>query len=181
MSDTTALSHEYSANADFAKQVNLWLLALKKAYLEIPQGTPRPEENDVEEARQGFATVLSGLITRLEAAQADTGAAVPAVPEEVYQRIEAAREGQLAWFLQDLKETRDTLCASGLPDDKLWQTLEEIADAADASASASFRRLWRRKACAGRYGAIAPRPRWLQRALAVLAAAGCNRPARRSR
>ncbi len=141
MSDTTALSHEYTTNADFAKQVNLALLTLKKAFMELPEGIARPEAAEVERARASLAMVLSALIARFDQGEAED--ALLTFPEEVYRRVEAKRDSQIAWFIQDLKEARDTLRAGEAPQDKHWQTLEEVADAADATASAAFRRLWR--------------------------------------
>ncbi len=148
MSDMTALSHQYSTNATFAEQVNSWVLAVKKASLGVPPEA-QPAGGDLAEARTRLLEVLDAAIARFEAAAAGQPIAPetetePLYPEEVYERVQAKHQSDLAWFLQDLRETRSALEKSGTLDSKLLSVLDEFSDKADELASESFRRLWRR-------------------------------------
>jgi hypothetical protein len=144
MSDTTALSYEYTNNATFAEKLNEWLLTLKKGFLEIPEGAARPDPEALREACGQLSCVLAALIARLDTSQPTAPETGLTFPEEFFQRLEAKRGGQGNWFLQDLKDAKATLDAGKEPEGAAWEILEEIGDAADATASASFRRLWRR-------------------------------------
>jgi hypothetical protein len=148
MSDMTALSHQYSTNATFAEQVNSWVLAVKKASLGVP-AEAQPTGRDLSEAQTRLIEVLDATIGRLEAASGGQPLAPETetetlYPEEVYERVQTKHQSDLAWFLQDLRETRSALEKSGTLDSKLLTVLDEFSDAADGLASESFRRLWRR-------------------------------------
>jgi hypothetical protein len=65
-------------------------------------------------------------------------------PPEVLERLAERHANQLPYFLDDLKETVASLHRGGVLAEKELSTLDEICHAADATASASFRRLRRR-------------------------------------
>ncbi|MCI0460467.1 MAG: hypothetical protein L0Z62_26230 [Gemmataceae bacterium] len=144
MSDMTALSHQYAANRAFAEQVSAWLLTLKKAFADVPATTPRPNEEELRRARAQLAAVLNRLLERFAAEDQVPGGPEEELPEEVYHRIEASHLGEVEWLAQDLRAVVAALEAGSPPDTRGWQLLDEVGDAADASASAAFRRLWRR-------------------------------------
>jgi hypothetical protein len=62
----------------------------------------------------------------------------------VLSRLEAKNRARLAWFLDDLRQTAAALQGDNPLEAQQLETLDEVCDAADATASASFRRLWRR-------------------------------------
>ena len=135
MSDTTTLSLQYAASAAFAEQVSKKVLELRKGG-EDGKGEGR-------EASAFLAGVLRGLLRRLRPDGHVLGEAA-GVPEEFLGRIEERHRSDAEWFADDLADAASTLCDGGPLDSRAWEILDEVADAADATASASFRRLWRR-------------------------------------
>lgn len=139
MSDTTTLSHEYETSASFAETVNQAVLRLKKARLGRSGVTPE----EVAEARKNLTTLLRAVAASLGAAA--TGAAKTVqVPGEVLERLASKHANQLSYFQDDLVETAKALEVDSSIGDAALKVLEELCDAADATASASFRRLRRR-------------------------------------
>jgi hypothetical protein len=138
MSDTTTLSHEYETSASFAEAVNQAVLKLKKARLGRRDVTPA----EVKDARTKMATLLDAVASGL-GASAPTAKSI-SVPGEVLERLIAKHTNQLSYFQDDLVETATALQQDTAIDNQALKVLEEISDAADATASASFRRLRRR-------------------------------------
>jgi len=138
MSDTTTLSHEYETSASFAETVNQAVLTLKKARFGRRDVSP----TEVTEARTAMATLLDAVAASLGAA-ARSAKAVQ-VPSEVLERLVAKHTNRLSYFQDDLVQTAAALQKGSAIDDEALKVLEEISDAADATASASFRRLRRR-------------------------------------
>lgn len=66
------------------------------------------------------------------------------IPEDVLSRIEQIHRGDLVYFLGDLKRLVDALSDNTCLDQRDLGLLDSICEAADASASATFRKLWRR-------------------------------------
>lgn len=144
MSDMSNLSNEYAASADFATEVNAAVLALKRAW---SRGEETASGWSPEEAqfRKRLATVLLALARVLSPAEAAEDAEAPLViPEDMLSRLEAKHRARLAWFLDDLRQTAAALRGESPLEAPQLETLDEVCDAADATASASFRRLWRR-------------------------------------
>lgn len=137
MSDTTTLSLQYAASAAFAEEVSRRLLALKK-----DEG-PAPGDDPHREARAFLAGVLCGLLERLRP-DGHTPDEAMSVPEEVFGRLEERHRSDADWFADDLRAACSALREGRPLDARAWEILDEVADAADATASASFRRLWRR-------------------------------------
>jgi hypothetical protein len=139
MSDMTNLSNDYSASADFAKEFNRAVLLLKQKHLELA----RVEGSDASSARAELSRALGGLVVQLapEAGAADEGQLIPL---DVLERLQEKTQGKMEWFKDDLRQLKKTLDEGVKLEDKDFAVLDEICDAADATASASFRRLWRR-------------------------------------
>jgi hypothetical protein len=148
MSDMTSLSHQYTANATFAEQINAWVLAIKKASLGVaPAGMPAREELDDARARLGALLVAANA--RLTAGAGSQGLtdeddAELDCPEEVLERIQDKHKTDATWFAQDLQDTAAALAKGPVLEAKLMEVLDEFSDAADGLATESFRRLWRR-------------------------------------
>ena len=144
MSDMTSLSHEYAASADFAQELNTAVLQLKKALLPASE-VQAPNDSALREARAEIAAILLGLLKRLGAAERITSAErEKSIPEDVVRRVEAKQQPRLTYFVDDLKRAAASLASEGALDSEVLSVLDEICDAADACASASFRRLRRR-------------------------------------
>ncbi|MGA2062451.1 MAG: hypothetical protein ABSG67_18365 [Thermoguttaceae bacterium] len=143
MSDMTSLSHEYAASSDFARQFNDAVLRLKKWQFAEP-GIPAPSAKEVQEARQRLVQALNDLAGRLEARGEMMQSLGIVIPTEVADRLISKHKNQMPYFVQDLHNATRDLEGQGQIDLPAMGTLDEICDAADASASASFRRLRRR-------------------------------------
>jgi hypothetical protein len=143
MSDMTSLSHEYEASADFARDVNDDALRLKK-WRFAGAGIPMPSEEEIREARQRLVQVLQDLTVRLEAKGEPSRTFRSAIPGEVIDRLVAKHRNKMVYFIQDLRSATREIAGEGQIALPATATLDEICDAADASASASFRRLRRR-------------------------------------
>lgn len=141
MSDMSSLSHEYASTTDFSRQINCAVLLLKKRYLQSESEVPQPEE--LKNARQLAQQTVRALLHRL------TGEPISdfdeeSLPEDVVLRIEERQRGNLNYFTQDLAELDQRFANdAALTADEL-ALLDGICEDADASASATFRKLWRR-------------------------------------
>lgn len=143
MSDMTSLSHEYAASADFARQFNDAVLRLKQ-WCFTETGIPVPGEEEVLEARRWLAHALQDLAMRLEGQGEPLHTYWDATPGEVVDRLINKHKSRMASFVHDLRSSSIALEGRGPIDRPAIAILDEICDAADASASASFRRLRRR-------------------------------------
>ncbi len=142
MSDMTSLSHEYAAAADFAQEVNTAVVTIKKEQLGL-SNPPALNTDSIEQKRQALAAVIEDFLHRLMASGKGKNSKI-VVPEDVLSRLEAKHQSQMAYFVDDLRAVSEAL-AKGLPlEERQVALLDEICDAADASASATFRRLRRR-------------------------------------
>lgn len=143
MSDMTSLSHEYAASADFAREFNDAVLWLKK--WQFPEaGIPTPAKEEVHGARQQLIQVMHDLAARLESKVQSSQMSRGAIPGEIVDRLVSKHKNRMAYLVQDLRNATSELEGEGQIDLSAMATLDEICDAADASASASFRRLRRR-------------------------------------
>lgn len=141
MSDMSSLSHEYAWTTDFSRQINRAVLLLKKRYLRGESKGSRPEEWD--RARFLAQQTVRALVHRLRSEPA-TGADDENLPEDVVLRIKERERGNLDYFTQDLAELNQRFAADGPLGAEELTLLDSICEAADASASATFRKLWRR-------------------------------------
>jgi hypothetical protein len=142
MSDMSSLSHEYASATDFARQVNDALLLVKKHTL----GGSFPFDDGVEklrDAKELLHQTVRTLLLRLNRERGGSEGVVP-VPEDVLVRIESRHAGNLDYFRQDLAELEDVLPSEATLSEAQIELLDSICEAADASASATFRKLWRR-------------------------------------
>ena len=129
MSDISALSHDYEATSHFAQTINDAVLGLKKS-LRRPQQKP-----DLG----NLADIVLAVRNQLESTERST-----AVPPEVVERLSSEHQNQMSYLLEDLSTAEGALRGQAPVDDEVIRVLDAICDAADASASAMFRRLRRR-------------------------------------
>jgi hypothetical protein len=143
MSEMSNLSHEYATAAEFARQINDALLHLKKEYLKI-ESIPTLDEERVERSREFLAGVVKSLIDRLAQEKKTSSSLSVPIPEDVISRFEDRYKGRLNYLLDDLSRIFQALSGSDDLKEQDLDVLDTICDAADVSASDSFRRLWRR-------------------------------------
>lgn len=130
MSDISALSHDYEATSQFAEKVNTDVLLLKKTL-----GGTQGEQPDLETLAGVVAAVRNQLVHSKSSAE---------IPPEVVARLLAEHQSQIGYLIEDLANAQEALRGHSKLDPNVIRTLDAICDAADASASAMFRRLRRR-------------------------------------
>jgi len=135
MSDISALSHDYESTARFAELVNTAVLALKKSLRHGRAAPPTREET------LRLAEIVRAVKTQVEERVREVS---PEVPSEVVERLRTEHQSQLGYLIDDLTSAEKALAGSVPLDADVVRVLDEICDAADASASAMFRRLRRR-------------------------------------
>jgi hypothetical protein len=141
MSDMTSLSSNYSATAAFAKEFNGAVLMLKRRYL-AQQSVSPPTADDEAEARRLLTEYVDGIIGRLVREVGTTS--TERIPEAVIARLAQKNQNKMTWLVADLRQVQRFLGEAKPFSEDDFAALDEVCDAADATASASFRRLWRR-------------------------------------
>jgi hypothetical protein len=143
MSDMSSLSHEYASAADFARHINDAVLLLKKRFL----GGSKFPDSDKEKLEAANTLLISTLQTLLHRIGQDgvCGAAGDIlIPEDVLLRIKATHQKNWGYVRDDLTRVIHALSTDESLDQNTIALLDSICEAADASASATFRKLWRR-------------------------------------
>ena len=142
MSDMSSLSHEYASVADFSRAVNEAVLLLKKKFAHAERNA---ETDELRNAIHRLRDILSTLLRRLaDAGETGSEQGEVAIPEDVLARIVEEHRGELAYFREDIGRLVATLTVNARLERKDFDVLDAICEAADASASATFRKLWRR-------------------------------------
>jgi len=129
MSDLSALSNDYEATSQFAETVNTAVLSLKKSL----RGSS--EQNQTET----LATIVAAVRAQLTSSTLSR-----AIPSEVVERLSIEHKSDFNYLVEDLDTAETALRGKAPIDDRVIEVLDTICDAADASASAMFRRLRRR-------------------------------------
>jgi hypothetical protein len=129
MSDISALSHDYEATSQFAERVNSAVLLLKKS---LRRSQERPDMGDL-------ANLVEAVKKQLSSAEHSN-----AVPTEIVERLSSEHQTQMSYLIEDLRTAEEALRGKAAVDPAVIRVLDAICDAADASASAMFRRLRRR-------------------------------------
>ncbi len=142
MSDMSSLSHEYASVADFSRALNEAVLLLKKKFAHAERHT---ETDGLTSAIHRLREILSTLLRRLaDAGETGGEQGEVAIPEDVLARIIEEHRGELAYFREDIGRLVTALTENACLERKDFDVLDAICEAADASASATFRKLWRR-------------------------------------
>jgi hypothetical protein len=135
MSDLTSLSGEYAENAEFVRRFNGALLAVRKE-----QMRPQTAASGSNHAK-ALARLVKELAYTLEHPTSDLP---DAVPRDVIERLKERHRSDLSWFIRDLRDVVADLTNGTQLQPKQIARLEDVCEAADAAATAVFRRLWRR-------------------------------------
>ena len=144
MSDMSSLSHEYASTTDFSHLVNQAVLLVKKRY--HGSKSDRLNAEDLAKAASLIEGIVVRLLRRLGAIDDDdqAGADLPELPEDILIRLERQHRGNLEYFIDDLTQLRESLARGSDLNAVELELLDSICEVADASASATFRKLWRR-------------------------------------
>jgi hypothetical protein len=139
MSEMSSLSHEYVSSSEFSRSLNAAVLLVKKHFT---RGQPRTEDAELRGALERLRGTLSALIQRLD--ESAEGQADASIPEDVFERIVEDHRGSVPHFEQDLRHVLEVLERGEAIQRSELEFLDALCGAADASASATFRKLWRR-------------------------------------
>jgi uncharacterized protein YPO0396 len=142
MSDLSIIAHDYELNAEFARKFNDAVLNLKRVYLLHRAATPE-NQGDIEQSRTELRQLLESLVAALQ----DEGKAWTAnqaqVPADVLERLHKRLKGELPETVAELRRVAETLAKGAALDEGAFPALDRVCEAADATASAAFRRLRR--------------------------------------
>ena len=142
MSDMSSLSHEYASTTDFSHHVNQAVLVLKKQHI---GGGKSVDAKDLADASLLIHGMARRLLQRLGAAvEPSQSQDMVAIPEDVLARLEEKQRGNMEYFLDDLAKLEESLSKRSELSSSDIELLDTVCEVADASASATFRKLWRR-------------------------------------
>ena len=142
MSNLSIIAHDYALNADFAQRFNNAVLNLKRFYLlgRVPTGEA---ESAIEESRSDLKRLLKSLVLALEDEDKPWTPEQAQVPVDVIDGLRNRLKSELHKTLSDLRQVLGDLGAGAPLRDSSFSALDRVCEAADATASAAFRRLRR--------------------------------------
>ena len=140
MSDLSMIAHDYELNAEFARRFNGAVLNLKRVYL-LHRGTMA--DSEIQQSRNELRQLSKSLVLALQ----DEGKAWTVdqaqVPADVLEHLRRRLKGELPATVLELRRVVETLSTHARLDEAAFFALDRVCEAADATASASFRRLRR--------------------------------------
>jgi hypothetical protein len=142
MSDLSIIAHDYELNAEFARKFNEAVLNLKRLYL--LRRTAKPEtEAGVEQSRTELRHLLESLVLALQDGAKHWTADQARVPADVIDRLRNRLKGEVPETIVELRRVTENLAKGAALDKPAFAALDRVCEAADATASAAFRRLRR--------------------------------------
>jgi len=142
MSELSIIAHDYGLNAEFAKKSNGAVLTLKRRYLLGRVGNGLTDEA-VKQARQDLKTLLGSLVAALEDEGKPWTADQAQVPADVLERLRKRGRRELQETIAQLRGVVGDLAKGAPLGGPAFKALDVVCEAADATASAAFRRLRR--------------------------------------
>lgn len=142
MSELSIIAHDYALNAEFARKFNDAVLVLKRRYLLGRIGNGETEET-VKQARIHLKSLLDSLGVALQDEGKPWTADQAQVPADVLDRVRKRAKGELQEMIRELRRVADDLARGAALREPAFRVLDIVCEAADATASAAFRRLRR--------------------------------------
>lgn len=142
MSDFSIIAHDYALNAEFARSFNESVLNLKRFYL-LGRSTDIAAEQSIDNSRENLRQMLESLLLGLEDAGKPWSEQQAQVPADVIDRVRSREKGDLPETVELLREVAKALATKSCLGSSEFATLDRVCEAADATASAAFRRLRR--------------------------------------
>jgi hypothetical protein len=142
MSDLSIIAHDYALNAEFARKFNDAVLTLKRRYLLGRVGKGETEDT-VKEARVELKALLGSLVTALQDEGKPWTEDQAQVPADVLERLRKRVKGELQEKIAEFRRVLDDLAKGAALGESAFNALDVVCEAADATASAAFRRLRR--------------------------------------
>lgn len=142
MSDLSIIAHDYELNAEFARKFNDAVLNLKRVYLLRRAVTP-DTQTEIEKSRNELRQLLESLVSALQDEGKPWTADQAKVPADVLERLHKRLKGEMPETIAELRRVAENLSKSLALDETAFIVLDRVCEAADATASAAFRRLRR--------------------------------------
>ena len=142
MSDLSIIAHDYELNAEFARKFNDAVLNLKRLYLLRRTVTPDTQA-EIEKSRGELRHLLDSLVLALQDDGKSWTADQAQVPADVIERLHKRLKGELPETILELRRVTESLAKGVALDEAAFAALDRVCEAADATASAAFRRLRR--------------------------------------
>lgn len=142
MSDLSIIAHDYELNAEFARRFNEAVLNLKRVYL-LHRGATADTAGQIQKSRDELRRLLGALVSALQGEGKSWTADQAQVPADVLDRLHKRLKGQLPETVLELRRAAESLGKGVALDEAAFAALDRVCEAADATASAAFRRLRR--------------------------------------
>ena len=142
MSDLSIIAHDYELNAEFARKFNDAVLNLKRLYL-LRRAATHNTQVEIEKSRKELRDLLESLVSALEDEGKSWTADQAQVPADVLDRLHKRLKGELPETVLELRRVTENLTKGAALDEAAFAALDRVCEAADATASAAFRRLRR--------------------------------------
>lgn len=142
MSDLSIIAHDYELNAEFARKFNDAVLNLKRLYLLRRAATPGTQA-EIGKSRNELRHLLGSLVSALQDEGKSWTADQAQVPADVLDRLHKRLKGELPETILELCRVTESLANGAELDEAAFAALDRVCEAADATASAAFRRLRR--------------------------------------
>ena len=142
MSDLSIIAHDYELNAEFARKFNDAVLNLKRLYL-LRRAATQDTKAEIEKSRNELRRSLESLVLALQDDGQSWTADQAQVPADVLDRLHKRLRGELPETILELRRVTDCLAKGTALDESAFAALDRVCEAADATASAAFRRLRR--------------------------------------
>jgi hypothetical protein len=142
MSDLSNIAHDYELNAQFARKFNDAVLNLKRRDL-LRRAVAPEEQAGNEKLRQELLLLLNSLVLSLKDEGKNWTANQAQIPADVLDRLHKRLKGELPETVAELSRAIACLNSGAQLDEAIFTALDRVCEAADATASAAFRRLRR--------------------------------------
>jgi hypothetical protein len=133
----SSLSHEYVSSAEFSRCMNAAVLRVKKQF--VRGQTTGGDGGELQTELALLRKTFSALLARLDESAADA-----TIPEDIFKRIVEDNRGSLKHFQDTLHQVLATLDGKATIQHHELEFLDALCAVADASASTTYRKLWRR-------------------------------------
>jgi hypothetical protein len=142
MSELSIIAHDYALNAEFARRFNEAVMNLKRRYL-LGRTTKGGADDAVEKSREEIRRLVESLVAALEGADRPWTEDQAQIPSDVLEALRKRLKGELPETTAELRRVAADLASGTTLDKGAFTALDRVCEAADATASAAFRRLRR--------------------------------------
>lgn len=142
MSEIGIISQEYKNTAGLFQKINQAVILLKKDFYR--KNAVDPET--INDAKFLLSNVLGNILMQLNDSLVDIvfDEELVSIPPFFIKRLQEHRQGDLEWYIEELKELQLKLKENSLLDENSLNTLDEICGQLDAETSKLYRKMRRR-------------------------------------